>query len=98
MFTYPNFSRGPSGDCTGPLAIPPDAVAVDMDVTAVNPTAQSNLKVFPADVATVPAVSNLNSDDFHGPAGLAMGGIEHYYFDEGGKIKSLSMSVDGQNP
>jgi len=37
-------------------------------------------------------------DDFHGPAGLTLEGIEHYYFDENGKIKSVSMSVDGQNP
>jgi hypothetical protein len=51
---------GSNGDCTGPLAIPTDAVAVAMNVTAVNPTAQSNLRVFPADVAKVPTVSNLN--------------------------------------
>jgi hypothetical protein len=51
---------GSNGDCTGALAIPGDAVAVAMNVTAVNPTAQSNLRVFPADVATVPTVSNLN--------------------------------------
>jgi hypothetical protein len=51
---------GSNGDCTGPLAIPSDAVAVAMNVTAVNPTAQSNLRVFPADVATAPIVSNLN--------------------------------------
>jgi hypothetical protein len=51
---------GSNGDCIGPLAIPGDAVAVAMNVTAVGPTAQSNLRVFPADVATVPTVSNLN--------------------------------------
>jgi hypothetical protein len=51
---------GSDGDCTGPLAIPADAVAVAMNVTAVYPTAQSNLRVFPADVADVPTVSNLN--------------------------------------
>jgi hypothetical protein len=51
---------GSNGDCTGPLVIPSDAVAVAMNVTAVNPTAQSNLRVFPGDVATVPTVSNLN--------------------------------------
>lgn len=51
---------GSNGDCTGPLAIPSDAVAVALNVTAVNPTAQSNLRVFPADVATAPLVSNLN--------------------------------------
>lgn len=51
---------GSNGDCTGAFAIPSDAVAVALNVTAVNPTAQSNLRVFPADVATVPTVSNLN--------------------------------------
>ena len=51
---------GSNGNCSGPLAIPSDAVAVALNVTAVNPTAQSNLRVFPADLATVPTVSNLN--------------------------------------
>jgi len=51
---------GSNGNCIGLLAIPADAVAVAMNVTAVNPTAQSNLRVYPADVATVPTVSNLN--------------------------------------
>jgi hypothetical protein len=51
---------GSNGDCAGPLAVPTDAVAVAMNVTAVNPTSQSNLRVFPADVAKVPTVSNLN--------------------------------------
>ncbi len=46
---------GTVGNCQ----IPPDATAVSMNVTAVNPTAQSNLRVFPADVST-PTVSNLN--------------------------------------
>ncbi|NOX29856.1 MAG: YncE family protein, partial [Actinobacteria bacterium] len=46
---------GSNGDCV----IPGDAVAVSMNVTIVNPTSQSNLRVFPADVAT-PNASNLN--------------------------------------
>jgi hypothetical protein len=43
----------------GNCVIPSDAVAVSMNVTIVSPTAQSNLRVFPADVAT-PTASNLN--------------------------------------
>ncbi|MEO1055662.1 MAG: hypothetical protein AAFY28_01970 [Actinomycetota bacterium] len=46
---------GAVGDCM----VPADAVAVSMNVTAVNGTAQSNLRLFPADVAT-PTASNLN--------------------------------------
>ncbi len=51
---------GGVGDCTGPLSIPADAVAVAMNVTAVNPTAQTNLRLFPADLTDVPTLSNLN--------------------------------------
>ena len=51
---------GGAGNCTGALAIPGDAVAVSMNVTAVNPTAQSNLRLFPADLTEVPLLSNLN--------------------------------------
>jgi hypothetical protein len=51
---------GSNGNCTGPLAIPADAVAVAMNVTAANPTAQSNLRIYPGDLTTVPTVSNLN--------------------------------------
>lgn len=47
---------GAVGDCVG---IPAGATAVSMNVTIVNPTAQSNLRVFPDGVAT-PTVSNLN--------------------------------------
>lgn len=47
---------GSVGNCTG---IPGDATAVSMNVTIVNPTAQSNLRVFPANVTT-PTASNLN--------------------------------------
>ena len=46
---------GTVGDCT----IPADASAVAMNVTIVNPTAQSNLRVYPADAA-LPTASNLN--------------------------------------
>ncbi len=46
---------GAVGDC----AVPAEAVAVSMNVTAVNGTAQSNLRLFPADVPT-PTASNLN--------------------------------------
>jgi len=52
---YTQQVTGANGDCI----IPPDAVAVSMNVTVVNGTAQSNLRVFPADVGT-PDASNLN--------------------------------------
>ena len=51
---------GGTGDCSGDLEIPTDAVAVAMNVTAVGPTAQTNIRVFPADLTEVPTVSNLN--------------------------------------
>ncbi len=57
---YTQQITGGVGECTGPLAIPADAVAVAMNVTAVNPTAQTNLRLFPADLADVPLLSNLN--------------------------------------
>ena len=47
---------GSVGNCVG---IPIDATAVSMNVTIVNPTAQYNLRVFPANADT-PTVSNLN--------------------------------------
>jgi hypothetical protein len=46
---------GTNGNCT----IPADAVAISMNVTITDPTAMSNLRVYPADVAA-PLVSNLN--------------------------------------
>jgi len=52
--------HGANGDCTGPLAIPTDAVAVALNVTAVNATARSNIRVYPADLVEVPLLSNLN--------------------------------------
>ncbi len=51
---------GGVGECVGELAIPGDAVGVAMNVTAVGPTAQSNLRLFPADLTEVPLISNLN--------------------------------------
>ena len=47
---------GSVGNCVG---IPNDAVAVAMNVTIVNPTAQSNLRIYPAN-EPLPTVSNLN--------------------------------------
>jgi hypothetical protein len=46
---------GTNGRCS----IPADAVGVAMNVTIVSPSAQSNLRVYPADAA-LPATSNLN--------------------------------------
>ncbi len=51
---------GGAGDCVGPLTIPSAAVAVAMNVTIVDPTAQSNLRLFPSGLTDVPTVSNLN--------------------------------------
>ncbi|MEM9515409.1 MAG: hypothetical protein AAGA42_11195 [Actinomycetota bacterium] len=57
---YTQQITGNVGDCTGPLAIPADAVAVAMNVTAVGATAQTNLRLFPANLTDVPTLSNLN--------------------------------------
>ncbi|MEO1055395.1 MAG: hypothetical protein AAFY28_00620 [Actinomycetota bacterium] len=57
---YTQQITGGVGECVGALAIPADAVAVAMNVTVVNPTAQSNLRLFPANLTEVPLVSNLN--------------------------------------
>lgn len=51
---------GGAGNCSNNLEIPTGAVAVAMNVTAVGPTAQTNIRVFPADLTEVPTVSNLN--------------------------------------
>jgi hypothetical protein len=53
---YTQQVTGDIGDCVG---IPAGATAISMNVTIVNPTAQSNLRIFPADEA-LPTVSNLN--------------------------------------
>lgn len=50
---------GGSGTCTGALAVPNDAVAVALNVTAINNTTRSHFRVYPAD-ATLPTTSNLN--------------------------------------
>lgn len=52
--------RGANGQCTGALAIPTDAVGVALNVTAVNATATSNIRIYPADLTEVPLLSNLN--------------------------------------
>ena len=52
--------HGANGDCTGPLAIPADAVGVALNVTTVNATATSNIRVYPANLTEVPTLSNLN--------------------------------------
>ncbi|MEO1056461.1 MAG: hypothetical protein AAFY28_06040 [Actinomycetota bacterium] len=57
---YTQQITGGVGDCVGTLSIPDDAVAVAMNVTAVGATAQTNLRLFPADVTEVPTLSNLN--------------------------------------
>ncbi len=53
VYTQP--VTGTNGNCT----IPSDAVGVSMNVTITDPTAQSNLRVFPANEPT-PLASNLN--------------------------------------
>lgn len=52
--------RGSNGGCTAASAIPTDAVAVALNVTAVNATATSNIRLYPADLTSVPLLSNLN--------------------------------------
>lgn len=50
----------PVTGANGNYTIPSDATAVAMNVTAVNPTRQSNLRIYPANLATPPTVSNIN--------------------------------------
>lgn len=52
--------RGSNGQCTGALAIPADAVGVALNVTAVNATAPSNVRLCPANLSSAPTLSNLN--------------------------------------
>ncbi|TDT15181.1 hypothetical protein BDK89_0745 [Ilumatobacter fluminis] len=52
--------RGSNGQCTGALAIPSDAVGVALNVTAVNATAPSNVRLYPANLSSAPTLSNLN--------------------------------------
>ncbi|MEO1058514.1 MAG: hypothetical protein AAFY28_16520 [Actinomycetota bacterium] len=51
---------GEQGNCTGAFAVPADAVGVALNVTIANPTAQSNLRLYPGNVDALPVVSNLN--------------------------------------
>jgi hypothetical protein len=51
---------GDVGDCRGTNAVPAGAVAVALNVTAIAPTANSNLRLYPADLPTKPLVSNIN--------------------------------------
>lgn len=53
---YTQQITGAVGNCV----IPDGAAAVAMNVTIANPTAQSNLRVYPGDVETVPTVASLN--------------------------------------
>ncbi len=50
---------GGVGDCDGAASIPSTATGVAMNVTIAQPTAQSNLRLYPAD-APSPLASNLN--------------------------------------
>ncbi|MEM9517190.1 MAG: hypothetical protein AAGA42_20245 [Actinomycetota bacterium] len=50
---------GGAGDCTDAFEIPASAVAISMNVTIVNPTAQSNLRLYPTGTER-PEISNLN--------------------------------------
>ena len=54
--TYVVTAHGNNGDCT----VPSSAVAVSMNVTAVNATTGSFLTVFPADAPSRPSASSLN--------------------------------------
>jgi hypothetical protein len=54
---YTQQVTGTVGNCTIPTD---EVVAVSMNVTIVSPTAQSNLRLYPADAASEPVVSNLN--------------------------------------
>ncbi|MEM9515857.1 MAG: hypothetical protein AAGA42_13485 [Actinomycetota bacterium] len=51
---------GDQGECTGDLALPADAVGLSTNVTVVDPTAQSNIRIYRGDLATPPNLSNLN--------------------------------------
>lgn len=55
--TYTAQVTGTNGNC---VDVPAGATGVAMNVTVLNATAPSNLRVFPADLVDVPLVSNLN--------------------------------------
>ena len=50
---------GAHGDCTGPLALPSGTTGLALNVTALNPTERTNLRLHPSDIP-VPGTSNLN--------------------------------------
>ncbi len=52
--------HGANGECTGALAIPTDAVAVAFNATAVDATARSNIRIYPANLTSPPNLSNIN--------------------------------------
>ncbi len=52
--------HGDQGECTGALAIPSDAVGLATNVTVVDATAQSNIRVYRGDLTEPPLLSNLN--------------------------------------
>ncbi|MEO1057085.1 MAG: hypothetical protein AAFY28_09250, partial [Actinomycetota bacterium] len=52
--------HGEQGECVGPLAIPSDAVGLATNVTVVDATAQSNIRVYRGDLTEPPLLSNLN--------------------------------------
>ncbi len=54
--TYVQAATGRNGNCT----IPSEATGIAINLTAVNPTKATVIRVFPADVTTLPLVSALN--------------------------------------
>lgn len=52
--------HGQQGRCTGDLAIPDGAIGVSLNATGVGATAQTNLRLYPADLTDVPLLANLN--------------------------------------
>ena len=90
--TYEIQVTGDSGQCTGALAVPADATAVALNVTAIAPvataTGRSFFTVFPGD-ATRPNTSNLNFLDGAPPVpnkvdvGLSATGTIKIYNNEG---------------
>ncbi len=52
--------HGSNGQCTDSLAIPTEAVGVVVNATVVDATAASNVRVYPADLPSVPLLSSIN--------------------------------------
>lgn len=86
---------GGVGDCVGALSIPSDAVGVAMNVTAIAPTAQTNLRLFPANLTEVPTLSNLNVSAGQAPfpnkvdVALSPGGAVKL-FNQNGQVSVLA--------